>query len=377
MSRALVGVAAVALAGSILGLAPFMSQAQDGDAAAAPPLPAVTIVEAGMEALTQSARFSGRLDADSRVDLVPRVNGTLLEVAFRPGDVVEEGQVLYRIEPDLYEASLREAEGALRAAQAQRDLAEIERDRQRELVSRDAAPQANLDNAEAALGRAEGDLIRAEATLQAAEINLSYTEIKSPFAGRIGPTEIDAGALVDPSVGRLATLIALDPIHVEFQIPTATMRNFAEAIEEGTASTESAVYLELANGSVYSEPGDVDFIDAEIDSGTDSVTLRARFPNPNGRLLDQELVRVELRASQEVESLAVPQEAIQRDVQGAFVLVVDASSTVEARRIAAGRTSQGFTVITQGLEVGDQVIVEGANKVRPGQQVDAAMAGDG
>ncbi len=376
MARAVLGVAAVALAVGMAGLAPMGSHAQENGTPAAP-LPAVTIVEASLEALTQSARFSGRLDADRRVDLVPRVNGTLLEVAFAAGELVEEGQVLYRIEPDLYQASLREADGALRSAQAQRDLAEIERDRQRELVSRDAAPQANLDNAEAALGRAEGELIRAEAALQAAEINLSYTEITAPYTGRIGPTQIDAGALVDPSVGRLATLIALDPIHVEFQIPTAVMRNFAEAIEAGTASSESSVYLELANGSVYSEPGDIDFVDAEIDAGTDSVTLRARFKNPDGKLLDQELVRVELRSSDEVETLAVPQEAIQRDVQGAFVLVVGADSTVEARRVVAGATLQGFSVISQGLDEGDQVIVEGANKVRPGQEVDAALAGDG
>lgn len=366
--------AAGALIWSIAALSSDTARAQD---AAAAPLPAVTIAEARQESLAQTARYTGRLDADQRISLEARVSGTLLEVAFEAGDTVETGQVLYRIEPDLYEASVREAEGALRAAQAERDLAEIERDRQQELVARDAAPQANLDNAEATLGRAEGELIRAEAALQSAQINLSYTEITAPFGGRIGATEVDAGALIDGSTGPLATLIDLDPIHAEFQVPTAILRTYSEAVDTGAASTEASVFLELANGTVYDLAGDVDFIDSEVSIGTDSITLRARFENPDGTLLDQELVRVELRASNVEETLAVPQEAVQRDVQGAFVLVVDGSNTVEARRIVAGRTAEGFTVVSQGLEGGENVIVEGANKVRPGQQVDAAPAEDG
>ncbi|MEM0937359.1 MAG: efflux RND transporter periplasmic adaptor subunit [Pseudomonadota bacterium] len=353
--------------------------AQDGGEAggAAAPLPAVTVAEATTQALAQTARYSGRLDADGRVALVARVSGTLLEVGFEAGDVVEEGHVLYILERDLYEAAAREAEGAVRAAEAQRDLAEIERDRQQELVSRDAAPQANLDNAEAALGRAEGELIRAEAALQAAEINLSYTEITAPFAGRIGPSAVDPGALIGPETGALTTLIDLSPIHAEFQVPAALLRDYVEALAAGTASTEAAVFLELANGSLFDEPGTVDFIAAEVDAGTDSITMRAMFENADRTLLDGELVQVELRADAAAEALAVPQEAVQRDVQGAFVLVVDGESAVEARRVVVARITEGFAVIEQGLDAGERVVTEGANKVRPGQQVDAALAEGG
>ncbi|MEM1428869.1 MAG: efflux RND transporter periplasmic adaptor subunit [Pseudomonadota bacterium] len=359
-----------AVAVGMVGLAAPAALAQQEGA----PLPAVTVSAATTQELSQTARFSGRLDADNRVALAARVSGLLLEVLFEAGDTVEEGQVLYRIEPDLFEASVQEAEGALRSAQAQRDLAEIERDRQRELVSRDAAPQAALDNAEATLGRAEGDLIRAEAALQSAQINLSYTEITAPFQGVIGTSVVDAGALIGPDSGELVTLIDLDPIHAEFQVPTAVLRDFAEALESGAASREAAVHIELANGTVYSEPGNADFYDAEVDEGTDSVRIRARFPNENGVLLDRELVQVELRATTPAPELAIPQEAIQRDVQGAFVLVVDGSDTVDSRRVTVPRIAEGFAVITAGLEEGEMVITEGANKVRPGQQVDAAVA---
>ena len=355
-----------------LGLAVLTSSA-----AAQQPPPAVVAVPAEARALAEEARFNGRLDADRRIAVVARVTGTLEDVGFRFGEAVEDGRVLFRIDPRPYAAMAREAEGVLRAARAARDRAALERDRQEELVSRQSAAQAALDNAEAEYQAREGEVMRAEAALERAEINLSYTEIAAPFAGRISTTPVSAGAYIGPESGVLATLTQLDPMHVEFPVPTSVLRDYLDRVEAGTASREAAVTLVLANGNLHDQSGTIDFIDTAVTGATDSVTLRARFENPEGRLLDGELVRVNLSLAAPQEEVAIPARAVQRDIQGAFVLLVGTGETVEQRRVTVGRITQGLAVIAEGLDAGERVITEGINKVRPGIVVDAAAPADG
>ncbi len=355
-----------AAAAMVLGSLPAMAQ----DA----PLPAVTVAKAVTEQVSETTTFNGRLDADQSIQLIARVPGFLEEVGFNPGDEVDQGTMLFRIEPDQYRAAVRQAEGTLAAAQSTVVDARIERDRQAQLVQRDAVAQTVLDSADAALGRAQGAVEQAEAALDTAKLNLSYTSVLAPFPGRVGLRNVDPGALVGPEVGPLTTLTKLDPMHVNFSVPTAEYRDTVQAIDAGKLKADKAIRIILANGEEYETAGALDFIDSTVNAGTDSVRLRATFANPDGKLLHDELVRVRLATSSEEPVLTVPIGAVQRDLAGDFVMVVNDQDEVEQRRITVARNSGNVAVIAGGLTEGERVITEGMNKVRAGIKVDAAEA---
>lgn len=344
-------------------------------AAAAQPLPAVTVAPAELGDLRARLAFSGRLVASQKVEIRARVSGFVEEIAFEEGSRVAEGDLLYRIERDPYTAALGQVDGQIAAAEAERRLAEIERDRKRQLVERQTVAQSELDVAEASLGRADGEIARLRAQRARAELDVDYTAIHAPFDGVMSLTAFDRGAFVGPESGALATLTRLDPMTVEFPIATALVLEYRRRAVEGRVGG-ATVRLVLPDGTTYDEGGTIDFIDASVAAGTDTVTLRAVFENPDGLLIDGALVTVELESDQPVDVLSVPSRAVSRDQVGAFVLVIDDASTVEMRRVEVARTTDGRSVIESGLEAGENVIVEGLNKVRPGIQVDAAVTGE-
>ncbi|MFV0386676.1 efflux RND transporter periplasmic adaptor subunit [Paracoccus sp. (in: a-proteobacteria)] len=347
------------------------ANAQDAGQA---PAPAVTVAKAKKQSVASTVTFNGRLQADQSIQLIARVSGFLQEVGFNPGDQVEQGAVLFQIEQDQYSAAVRQAEGNLAAAEATVTDARIERDRQAELVRRNASAQTALDTAEAALGRALGNMEMAQAALDTANLNLSYTSVTAPFTGRIGERSVDPGALVDPQIGPLATLTKLDPIHVNFLVPTAQLRNTMDMIQSGEVKLDESVRIVLANGKEYESSGALDFIDSAVNPGTDSISVRATFSNPDGTLLHDELVRVHLAASSPAEELTIPLSSLQRDLVGEYVMLVDQDEKVQKRRIAVDRESGDLVIVDDGLAEGDRVISQGVNKVREGMAVDAAEA---
>ena len=363
-----VGVAVALLGAALLGgcdEAPQQVQATQ-----APPV-AVTVVKAEIKDLRPTVNFSGRVTALQKVDLRARIEGFLDKQNFTEGATVKTGDLLYEIEKAPYEAKVASAEGAVTTAKARLDRTEIELKRQATLVSKDAAAQTKLDDARTARDEARGSLDKLEAELQQARLQLSYTEIRAPIDGRIGRSLLSVGSFVSPSSGTLASIVQQDPIGVTFPVSQRDVLKVRETAQPGASLSDVAVYVEFGKDKRYSEKGQVNFVDVQVNTGTDSVDLRAIFPNPQGLLVDGQLVTVVLEAAKANPTLVVPVDAIQIDQSGAFVLIVNGENKIEVRPVTtAGQVGNGIA-ITKGVSEGDRVVVEGVQKVRPGQTVEA------
>lgn len=336
--------------------------------------PAVTVTSAKMEDLRRTTDFTGRVVSLSRVDIIARVTGFLEEIAFTEGDLVKEGDLLYRIERNSYAAAVDQVNGSIGSAEAALRLAQIEVDRNTTLVARNAVAQSELDRVTALYDQTASQIAGLKASRDQAELQLSYTTIRAPFGGIVSLSAPDVGALVGPQSGSLATLTMLDPISVEFPVATSVYLDYRKGFEGRSGGAQPTVSLILPNGDIYAEKGTVDFVSSTVNPGTDTVLLRAEFANPDGKLFDQALVRVELEEAEEDLVLAIPVQALQRDQQGYFVMTVSDASEVGRNRVTVERTAQGMAVISDGLQEGDQVITDGVAKVRTGMKVDASIA---
>ncbi len=334
--------------------------------------PAVSVSPATIRQVTETGDLIGRVTAINKVDIVARLPGFIEERYFTEGQQVKAGDLLFRIEQATYKAAVDQQRANLAKAKAAEVNAVLQLQRGRELLHNQNIPQATVDQRAADEAAAQANVLQAEALLQQAEINLGYTEIRSPIDGRIGLAIFTVGNLVDPSSGKLATIVSQDPIYVVFQSSERDILEYKRRIAE-YKDGHVTVHIKLPNGNAYPHPGLTNLLDIQVDATTDTVLVRAQVPNPEGLLIPGGIVGVTVERGAPRSAVVVPQSAVLLDQAGRYVLVVDETKKVELRRVTTGVEQGRDVVVTNGLKQGELVIVEGIQKVRPGQVVAASV----
>jgi membrane fusion protein (multidrug efflux system) len=332
----------------------------------------VGTVYAERQSISNIRDFVGRVEATGRVDIRARVQGYLEQVLFKEGDIVKKSDQLYQIEKGLFQAAVEAAKGALERSKAAKTLTAIQLQRAQELLEKNAGTAVARDQALAADQQAQGQILADQANLDTANINLGYTDIASPIAGKVSKTNVTAGNVVGPDSGILTLIVSQDPMYISFPV---SQRELLQAQLSGRMGDIAGIKIKIrfADGSTYKQEGTVNFVDVSVDRATDTVLARATMPNPDGALIDGQLVSVAVEAGAPQDKVVVPQAALIADQQGVYVFAVEDGKAV-VKRIKTGGESGTNIVVDEGLKGGEQIIVEGLQSIRPGQAVQAAPA---
>jgi membrane fusion protein (multidrug efflux system) len=339
--------------------------------AAAPP-PSVVVTPVVAQNIAPSFSNIGHVIAIQSVKIVPRVTAFIDQVDFKQGSNVSAGQVLFSLQPAEYQAALQTAQANLASAQAALQNAQLDYQRAAHLNATGFEAQSSLDQALATRNEDAATVMAAQASLATAQLNLSYCTITAPIAGRIGAVSLTEGNLVTTTTGTLATINQLDPIRVQFSVSADSP--ILAAAQSGPAGTEFSLSVDLPDGKPYPYKGKIAFLDNQVDSSTGTVNVYADFPNPQAQLLPGAYVNVNTSPVTSQVALMIPVDAVQTDQRGAFVLVVDTNNKVEQKPVTLGdQIAQNF-VVKSGLNRGDEVIVDGIQKVKTGQTVTTTAA---
>lgn len=343
-----------------------------------PPIPEAGYIVVKTQTVPLTVELAGRTAAYETSEVRPQVSGIVRERLFTEGSIVQQGQTLYRIDPRLYRAAAAQAQANLQNANAVREAAVAKANRFRPLAKIEAVSQQDLTDASAAASQAGAGVAQNRAALDTANINLQFTRISAPITGRIGRSLVTTGALVTSAqADPMTTIQRLDPMFVDIQQSSADLLALRRALASGGLNSSSAtVKLTLEDGSQYGPAGKVQFAEAMVDPNTGSVTLRARFPNPDGLLLPGMYVRATLAQGTAPLAMLIPQQGVSRDAKGdATVLIVGPNNKAIQRSIKADRAVGSQWLVTSGLKPGERVITEGLIRIKAGAAIKPVPAG--
>lgn len=342
-----------------------------------PPPPQVTAATPAVGPVTEYLEATGSAVAVNTIDLVARVPGFLRSIDYADGAAVRSGQRLFVIEPDQYRAKVDQADAQVHQQQALLDRANSELARQQRLISQNATAQADLERWQSQRDQAQATLAEAQANLQLARINLAYTEVTAPFDGVAGAHAVDVGALVGAaSPTRLATLVQLSPIHVNFSINERDVLRVRRELNaqglvrpEQLAAEGPPMQLSLAGETGFSHEGRIDYIAPQLDATTGTLQVRGLFANEGRSLLPGFFVRVRVPVRTRQDALMVPETALGSDQLGSYLLLANAASTIEQRPVRIGQRIGNLRVVEEGLTAADQVVISGLQRAVPGARV--------
>lgn len=339
--------------------------------------PQVSVMTVQPQRLAMTTELPGRVAPALIAEVRPQVTGLVQQRRFKEGSDVKAGDLLYQIDPATYRASVDNAKAALAKAEASLVSVKLKAGRYRELVAIKAVSQQDADDATASLLQAEAEVTAAKAALQTQQINLDYTRVSAPISGRIGRSTVTPGALVTANqTSAMATVQQLDPIYVDVTQSSSALLALKRSLAAGDLKSGTAkVSLMLEDGSRYALAGKLQFSDVTVDQATGAVTLRAEFPNPRGDLLPGMYARAVIEEGVLERALLVPQPAVSRDSTGKPVAyVVGSDGKLAQRELVTERAIGDQWLVSSGLKAGDRLVVEGQQKARPGQVVEAKPA---
>ena len=367
-----VGLAILAAAGALISTT--SNNRAKADAAAPPPATPVSVADVKERETAIWDEFSGRLEAIEQVEVRSRVAGAIQEIRFREGALVQKDDVLVVIDPALYAAEVARAEAQVAAAQSRLVFTKSDYERGQQLTGSQTISQRDQDNRINAYREAEANLKAAQATLKTAQLNLGYTEVRAPVTGRVGKREITVGNLIAAGPGSplLTTIVSTSPIYASFSADEQVVLRALDALGKDDAASKTGripVKMGTATSNGLPFEGQMQLIDNQVDARSGTVRVRAIFDNKDGRLIPGQFVRLQMGQPKTERAMMINERAVGTDQNKKYVMVVNKENKAEYREVSLGVAVDGLRVVTSGLKPGEQIVVKGMQRIRPGAPV--------